>query len=111
MTKWQRFGDSTWVNVDEVEVLRIDEQEDGRWQLTADFASGRSYAVGSHDDRQLLADCTDSLIRGEVSERLRAWANETDADPTNHAMDGQSHPAKAKWWWFSARTGKARTAP
>lgn len=98
MTKWQRFGDSTWVNVDQVEILRIEEQQDGRWQLTADFASGRSYPVGSHEDGQLLADCTDALMRGEMSDRLRAWASETDEAPSNDTMHGQTEPVKAKRW-------------
>lgn len=72
MTKWQRFGDGTWVNVDHVEIVRVEEQENGGWQLTATFASGTTHPLGSHDDRDLLADCTDALLRGEVGEHLRA---------------------------------------
>lgn len=70
VTKWERFGDDTWINVDHVEVLRVEEQEDGRWQLMAAFASGRSYPIGSHDDREMLAECTDAVLRGRVGERL-----------------------------------------
>ena len=70
MTKWERFGEDTWINVDHVEVVRVEEQEDGTWQLTAAFASGRTYPIGGHTDRELLVDCTDAVLRNQVGERL-----------------------------------------
>ena len=116
MAKWQRFGDDTWVNVDQVEVLRIEEDEDGRWQLTAAFSSGRAYPVGAHDDRQLLADCTDALIRGEVSDRLRVWAEESSDQtaeepvPAAESVDEPAEPVKSRWWHIGRFSPKATPA-
>lgn len=107
MTKWQRFGDRTWVNVDHVEVVQVDEQEDGGWQLMAVFASGHTHPLGSHADRDLLVDCTDALLRGEVGEHLRALAD-TGAEPSTEAgmqpapdpaMQPEAAPAKRRRWW------------
>lgn len=98
VTKWERFGDDTWINVDHVEVLRVEEQEDGRWQLIAAFTSGRSYPVGSHEDRELLADCTDMLLRGQISDRLRVLTG-PDEDGAGDAVPeatGQAIPDPAE---------------
>ena len=80
MAKWQRFGDGTWVNVDQVEVVRVEEDGDGPgWKLAATFASGATYALGSAEDREMLVDCTDVLLRDEVGDHLRALAEMPDA--------------------------------
>lgn len=116
MTKWERFGDDTWINVDHVEVVRVEEQEDGRWELTAAFASGRTYPIGSHEDREMLAACTDALLRDQVSERLLDLTDDTaEADgadkadeslaadvilPANAAQSaGGPVPAERTKWW------------
>lgn len=124
MTSWQRFGDGTWVNVDHVEVVRVEEQDDGSWQLVAAFASGRVHPLGSHEDRDLLLDATDVVLRGEVGERLRPGADTDDqaavavvetADPEPVAPVASVAPvaARRKRWWFgrsdSRSPGSAQT--
>lgn len=101
MAKWQRFGDGTWVNVDHVEVVRVEEDDDGGWQLTASFASGSTHALGRADGRELLVDCTDVLLRDEVGEHLRALTDTPDTPgtpvtPVTPAMSG----ASAEWATF-----------
>lgn len=79
MAKWQRFGDGTWVNVDQVEVVRVEEDGGGAgWKLIATFASGATYALGSAADREMLVDCTDVLLRDEAGDHLRALAEMPD---------------------------------
>jgi hypothetical protein len=100
MTKWQRFGDGTWVNVDHVEVVSVEEQDDGSWRLTATFASGRIHPLGSHEDRDLLVDCTDALLRGEVGEHLRALTDTADEAVMAQTLDLQPARAKGRRWRF-----------
>ena len=95
MTTWQRFGDGTWVNVDHVEVVRVEEQDNGGWQLTATFTSGRSDPLGAHDNRELLIDCTDALLRGEVGEHLQALTVTRD-EPLVVPEAADAHPAAAR---------------
>lgn len=103
MTTWERFGDDTWINVDHVEVVKVEQQEDGRWQLIAAFTSGRTYPIGIHDDRELLAECTDAILRGQVGERLRdltapdAGDGET-ATPGLTPVATPEQPRKRRWW-------------
>ena len=100
MANWQRFGDGTWVNVDQVEVVRIDEQAEGGWQLTAAFASGRTHPLGSHADRDLLVDCTDVLLRGEVGEHLRALADPAGESVSDPTLEPELVPAFHRRWRF-----------
>lgn len=100
MTTWQRFGDGTWVNVDHLEVVRVEEQDGGSWQLTATFTSGRTHPLGSHEDRDLLVDCTDALLRGEVGEHLGALAGAADTDMMAEAPDVRVAAAKSRGWRF-----------
>lgn len=100
MTTWQRFGDGTWVNVDHVEVVRVEEQEDGGWQLTATFTSGRSDPLGAHDNRELLIDCTDALLRGEVGEHLQALTVTPDEPLVAQAAEPDPVAAKSRGWRF-----------
>lgn len=93
MAKWQRFGDGTWVNVDQVEVVRVEEDDEGAgWKLTATFASGAVYALGSAEDRDMLVDCTDVLLRDEVGDHLRALAEMPDMPETPNAIDALDTP-------------------
>lgn len=92
MTTWQRFGDGTWVNVDHLEVVRVDEQDDGTWQLTATFTSGHTHPLGSHTNRDLLVDCTDALLRGEVGEHLEALTDSAEPEPAAPEL-GAPEPA------------------
>lgn len=103
MTKWQRFGDDTWVNVDHVEVVGVEELDDGGWQLTATFTSGRAHPLGRHDDRHLLIDCTDVLLRGEVGDHLRALAAGPGDTPTAQAADPRSAGQRRRWWFARPR--------
>lgn len=100
MTTWQRFGDGTWVNVDHLEVVRVEEQDGGSWQLTATFTSGRTHPLGSHDDRDLLVDCTDALLRGEVGRHLGALAGGAEPNVTPDAPDVQVAAARRRGWRF-----------
>jgi len=100
MTTWQRFGDGTWVNVDHVEVVRVEEQDSGGWQLTATFTSGRTDPLGSHANRELLIDCTDALLRGEVGEHLHALAVTPDESPVPEAADARPVAARSRSWRF-----------
>jgi hypothetical protein len=100
MTTWQRFGDGTWVNVDHVEVVRVEEQDDGGWQLTATFTSGRSDPLGAHDNRELLIDCTDALLRGEVGEHLQALTVPPDTTLVSQTPEPQPVAAKSRNWRF-----------
>jgi hypothetical protein len=100
MTKWQRFGDGTWVNVDHVEVVSVEEQDDGSWRLTATFASGRIHPLGSHEDRDLLVDCTDALLRDEVGQHLRALIDAPDETVMTQTLDPQPAAAKHRSWRF-----------
>ena len=99
MAKWQRFGDGTWVNVDQVEVVRVEEQDDGGWQLVATFSSGSTFPLGSHVDRGLLVDCTDVLLRDEVGEHLRA-ATHPAGSTTPTMGDAQPVAVKGRGWRF-----------
>ena len=105
MTLWQRFGEDTWVNVDHVEVVRVEEQDDGSWQLTATFASGRVHPLGGHDDRELLVDCTDALLRGQVGDHLGALAATEEDDvaaqvPSEPAVTAEPAVGNRRWWRF-----------
>ena len=100
MTTWQRFGDGTWVNVDHVEVVRVEEQDNGGWQLTATFTSGRSDPLGTHDNRELLIDCTDALLRGEVGEHLQALTVTQDESIVPEAPAAHPVAAKSRSWRF-----------
>ena len=100
MTTWQRFGDGTWVNVDQLEVVRVEEQEGGGWQLTAAFTSGRTHPLGSHDDRDLLIDCTDALLRGEVGRHLGALAGAGDTPVVPEVPDVQVAATRRRVWRF-----------
>ena len=97
MTTWQRFGDGTWVNVDHLEVVRVEEQDGGSWQLTATFTSGRTHPLGRHDDRDLLVDCTDALLRGEVGEHLGALAGGAEASAMPEAPDVHVVATRTGW--------------
>lgn len=110
MTKWERFGDDTWINVDHVEVVRVEAQEDGRWQLTAAFSSGRSYPIGSHEDRELLTECTDALLRGQVGERLGELAGAADETAAEPVPVDQGAVAGSRWWSRRTRRG-VRVSP
>jgi hypothetical protein len=117
VTKWERFGDDTWINTDHVEVVRVEEQEDGRWQLTAAFTSGRTYPIGSHEDRDLLADCTDALLRGHVGERLLDLAGVEDAESclsealASEAEDSEATESEATLGAEAALVAQAVEAP
>lgn len=111
MTKWQRFGDDTWVNVDHVEVVRVEEQEDGSWQLTAAFASGQTHPLGSHPDRDLLLECTDVLLRDEVGAQLRALTDTVEETVVAPVVDPDPEivpvPAKRMRWWLRRSGSRA----
>ena len=104
MAQWQRFGDGTWVNVDQVEVLQVDEPvrgEDG-WQLTATFASGRTHPLGTHANRELLIDCTDAFLGGEVGSHLRALAEPSDDTSVVSSLDPEPAVTRRRWiFWRS----------
>lgn len=111
MTKWERFGDDTWINIDHVEVMRVEAQEDGRWILSAAFASGRTHLLGGADDRDLLAECTDVVLRGGASDVVRAAAEnepevsagmtaETVAEPHEERYADPEQPAPKRGWRF-----------
>lgn len=102
MTQWQRFGDGTWVNVDHVEVLQVEEPEpdESGWQLTAIFASGRTHPLGRHDDRGLLIDCTDAFLGGEVGSHLRALADTSDETPTSTVARGPEPVTASRRRWL-----------
>lgn len=108
MTKWQRFGESTWVNVDHVEVVRVDEQEEGGWQLTAVFASGRTHPLGCHADRDLLVECTDAVLRDQVGEHLLTLVA-TEQPAAAGSADPEPAPAAPRRWRFW-RSGRALSA-
>jgi hypothetical protein len=113
MTKWQRFGDGTWVNVDHVEVVHVEEQDEGAWQLTATFTSGRTHPLGSHGDRDLLVDCTDALLRGEVGQHLRDLTDTADETVPAQATDPGPVAAKRRTWrfWHSEPEGLTSVRP
>lgn len=103
VTKWERFSDDTWINVDHVEVMRVEEQEDGRWILSAAFSSGRTHPLGSSDDRELLAECTDVVLRGGASDVAKAAAEkepEVSATMTAEPRVEPERPVPKRGWRF-----------
>lgn len=111
MTTWQRFGDGTWVNVDHLEVVRVDEQDDGSWQLTATFTSGHTHPLGSHANRELLVDCTDALLRGEVGEHLEALTDSADLELAASGLQPAAAAEPRGWrFWRSSRRQTLRAA-
>jgi hypothetical protein len=90
VTKWERFGDDTWINIDHVEVVRVEEHDDGQWTLSAAFASGRTYPLGVHEDRELLAECTDVVLRGQASDVVRAAAATEREQPVHSTEPEES---------------------